>query len=395
MKDLLSACNQASEFLFQKESREPIAKRIAQEKELRDFARRIRDHLHSCFEVYSPPLTKSLPALARPFKAVAWNIERGKHLDSVLQVLKNHPQLKDADFYFLTEVDWGMARTDNRNVTAELGEALGLHAYFAPSYYNFTKGHGTERHLSGKNEYGLHGKAMLSRAPLENLHVVSMPNATDKLNSKEARLGEKRALVGDLNLDRARLRVVCAHLDAYSSPQARAIQLKHALRTSGDVDRVLIAGDWNTNTINSSNGLTLFRSVLGQLILTGPKKMVTQHYPAPERKFDRPLFEMLKDLGFDYEGCNEIGTGTFDLLTNDQELGQMARDQYPMWILKLINRLLEKSGGRVSLKIDWFAAKNLRPLEKKVLRLKPGEDYPPGDRPSDHHPILLSFNLES
>ena len=58
-----------------------------------------------------------------------------------------------------------------------------------------------------------------------------------------------------------------------------------------------------------------------------------------------------------YEPFNEEGAGTFDLLVNDHELGAMAQDQFPLWVLKMINRIVEKSGGRFSLKLDWFAAR--------------------------------------
>jgi hypothetical protein len=99
-------------------------------------------------------------------------------------------------------------------------------------------------------------------------------------------------------------------------------------------------------------------------------------------------------LGLDFEPFNEKGAGTFDLLVNDRELGAMAQDQFPLWVLKLINRIVEKSGGRFSLKLDWFAARGLRPFLSKVIRLRGGADYSPGDRPSDHHPALLSFEIQ-
>jgi hypothetical protein len=63
------------------------------------------------------------------------------------------------------------------------------------------------------------------------------------------------------------------------------------------------------------------------------------------------------------------------------------------WMLKRIRRLIDKSGGKLSLKIDWFAGKNLRGKEKKVVRLKRGSDYQNARRPSDHHPIWLTFDV--
>jgi endonuclease/exonuclease/phosphatase family metal-dependent hydrolase len=390
MQELLSACREASEWLF--EGGEEFSSRRLLSKRFPAF-QRIEEGLHACVQVHAPSATPAAPP-SRPLKAIAWNIERGKHFHSLLSALKNHPDLRDADLYFFTEVDWGMARTGNRNVAGDLGRELGLHAYFVPSYYNLTLGHGAERRVKGQNEYGLHGKAILSRYPLENLRAVALPNLTDKFHSKEARLGQKRALLADLPWKGRRLTLVCAHLDAFSSPVTRERQLSPVLEACAELDPVLMAGDWNTNTLDTASGGGLFFSVLRQLISPGPQRMLREHYPSPERLFERPLFQRLRESGFDHESCNERGVGTFDLFAHDEDLGQMGRDRFPGWILKWINRRVEKSGGLVSLKLDWFAVKSLRCLERKVLRLKKGEDYPPHDRPSDHHPVLLKFDSQ-
>src|SRR5262249_9232922 len=198
MEDLLQLCASTYRHLQALPPEAPLHSLVKTDATLRDFVDRIKQQLHACVEVYSPPGVAPKVDPARPLQAVTWNLERGKNFPSLLRTLRSHSLLRDADLYFFTEVDWGMARSDNRNVAAELGEALGRYAYFAPSYYNFTKGHGSERHLPGQNTFGLHGKALLSRSPLQNLRAVPMTNAFDKLKSKEARLGEKRALVGDL-----------------------------------------------------------------------------------------------------------------------------------------------------------------------------------------------------
>jgi len=392
MEALLSACKKINEILPKGSPYQPVHRLLQTDLRLKDLAREVSKQLHSFSQVYLPaqsPAVRSLSAL----KAISWNIERGKNLDGLLRVFRSHPEFKQADLFLLTEVDWGMARSGNRNVAAELGEALGFYSYFAPSYYNFTNGHGFERNSEGENSLGLHGKAILSRFPLQDIQVIPMPNATDKLKSKEARLGEKRALLGSIALGEKKLNLACTHLDAFSSPKMRARQLGEALRGCQGEGPLLIAGDWNTNTLNSSNGPSIFLSVLKQILLTGPQKMVKEHYPFPYRAYDRPIFETLRRFGLDFEEYNEMGVGTFDLFTNDMELGQMANDQFPRWILKWINGLVKKNGGLVSLKLDWFAGRGLKGLAKKVLRLKSEEDFPAQERPSDHHPIVLDFEI--
>jgi endonuclease/exonuclease/phosphatase family metal-dependent hydrolase len=395
LNELIEACRGASDHLARSPLRGPVQHRLRKDAVLRDYALSIEALLHSCGCLFSPPDSKTGMA-SSGIKAVAWNIERGKRFDALIRTLTAHPELKDADLYFLTEVDWGMARSGNRNVAADLGEALGLYAYFAPSYFNLTAGHGSERHTAEPNSVGLHGLGILSRAPLENLRVAAMTNATDKLKSKEVRIGQKRSLIGDLPGPGGNLALACVHLDAFSSPRMRAFQFRQAvspLLNGASSQPALIAGDWNTNTMNSTSGRTLFLSVLRQLLSPGPRRMIREHHAYPHKKFDRPLFESLRRLGLDYEGLNEAGVGTFDLVTNDTELGQMAMDQFPEWILRWINQLVAKSGGRFSLKLDWFAARGLRPHEKKVVKLRPGVDHSPLDRPSDHHPILLRFEI--
>jgi len=394
MKHLVSLCEEASAYLSRNPLDGSILKRLKKDARLRDLAGEIDTCLHAAGEVYAPAAPVKRPT--KEIKAVTWNIERGKNFNSILRILQTHEDLKGADLYFLTEVDWGMVRSGNRNVAVELGERLGLYAYFAPSYFNFTIGHGSERHLSGRNTVGLHGKAILSRYPLTDLRASSIANATNILTSKESRLGQKRSLIGHLEIAGTQLALACIHLDAFSSPRMRARQIEEAvapLLRGTERAPALIAGDWNTNTINSSSGRTVLLSVLRQLLLTGPKKMIVQHHPFPEKKYDRRLFQTLLQLGFDFESFNEMGVGTYDVVNNDMELGQMAMDQFPKWVLQWINRLIARSGGLVSLKLDWFAGRGLQPLDKKVVRPKPEDDYPPNDRPSDHHPVLLKVCL--
>lgn len=394
LDELEIVCRKACERLAEVPLTGPARPRLRRDKDLKLLADEILRRLHTCGPLNSSATSPAKPK-SGPIKAVAWNIERGKRFESLLEALTANEDLRNADLYFLTEVDWGMARSGNRNVAADLGKALGLHAYFAPSYFNLTPGHGSERYILEPNTVGLHGKAILSRQPLENLRVSAITNATNKLKSKEVRLGQKRSLIADLPIESGKLEVACVHLDAFSSPRMRAYQFQEAitpLLNGSSRGPALIAGDWNTNTMNSSSGRTLFLSVLRQLLSPGPSRMISGHHAFPQKKFDRPLFVALKKLDLEYEDFNETGVGTFDLVSDDMELGQMAKDQFPEWILRWINRLVTKSGGLFSLKLDWFAARGIQPIAKKVVRLKPGSDFPEKvGRPSDHHPILLTF----
>jgi endonuclease/exonuclease/phosphatase family metal-dependent hydrolase len=392
MDTLIEVCRNFNKLLPTWGEPEEFVRQISKNPSVKENVEKLSLLLNSCTEVYAPGL-RPTPVSGQKFRAVCWNLERGKNFPGILRTLREHPHLRDADFYFLTEVDWGMARSKNHHVTAELGEALGYFGYFAPSYFNLSKGHGAERHLPAENSMGLHGKALLSRYPLTRLRTVPLPNCHDKLRSKESRIGQKRALLADLPVGDKTLTLAVSHLDAFSSPRSRRRQLLPAVQALKELDHVLLGGDWNTNTLDSTSTARLLLVLLYQVATVRPVNMIREHLPFPETRFDRPLFSMLREAGFETQSCNTPGEGTYDLLSHNKELGQMANDQYPRWVLKAINHLIVKAGGNMQFKLDWFAAKNLRCLDRRVIRLDDGLGPQLTERASDHHPILLDFQL--
>jgi len=239
------------------------------------------------------------------YRAVAWNIERGTHLEGIIETLRTHPELSNADLYLITETDLGMARSRNRNVARELAEALQLNYFFAPSYLNLTKGCGHEKESDGENSLGIHGNAILSRYPIENCRTVELPNGKDKMRGNEKRIGHQRALIADIVLGDQTLTTSCIHLDAHSSQRHRAMQLHCILDQLAKNDAMLIGGDWNTNTYNSSRTL---HAIIGLWIraFMGTGNMIRNHYPHPYRFWEKELFEMLETRGFDISECDFI-----------------------------------------------------------------------------------------
>lgn len=323
------------------------------------------------------------------YKAITWNIERGKNLPAILKSFTEISDLKNADFILLTEVDWGMARSQNLNIAAEIGRQLELYTYFAPSFFSLTRGHGVEVKVSGHNQYGLHGKAILSKYPLSHLKTLTLPNLTKVMRKRDARIGNKRVLLAS----HGDLRLACVHLDAYSSPRSRARQMTPVLVELAHSKKTLIAGDWNTNTHNTTHTPGLALSVLKQLI-SGPKKAVTQKYANTHSFFDKPLFKLLTQRGFEFEAFNEMGVSTFDLLIDAEEMGAMAAERLPMPLIKGINKLVKHFGGHIPLKLDWFAAKSLNAKEAKVVKI-PKEFHLSGRPASDHHPLYCTFTLKT
>lgn len=325
------------------------------------------------------------------YRAVAWNIERGRHFKGVKEILGAHPELAEADVFLITESDLGMARSANRNVARELCQELGFNYFFAPSYLNLSKGCGHEVEYEGENEFGIHGNAIFSRYPLSNFRTVVLPNGKDKMRGNEKRIGLQRALICDVALGNKTLTLACAHLDAHSSQLHRKQQLEYVIEQLDEIPRdqaVLIGGDWNTSTYNSSRAV---HAIIGfwVRVFHGIDNMVGKHYPCPERFWEKELFEMLELKGFDYKGPNDIGAGTLIYDINDYEQEKNLKEWVPDWCFPFIEWSLRNHNGRLQFKLDWFAARNLQTFNPKVVE----KLIVDGKRASDHAAIVTEFKL--
>src|SRR5207248_1444981 len=157
-------------------------------------------------------------------KAVAWNIERGICLDSVVRFLQQRDSLSSADVLLLSELDWGMARTGNRFVAREIAAALGMSYAFAPCYVALTKGAGLEKQANGENQESLHGNAVLSRFPMRRVHSLALPNGKDKMKGGEKRIGCQRAIIDDVERPLGTFRAESSHQDAHTAHRHRPLQ---------------------------------------------------------------------------------------------------------------------------------------------------------------------------
>lgn len=322
--------------------------------------------------------------------ALAWNIERGNIYEGIVEALKNHADLKDKDLLLLTELDYGMARSKNRFVAQELARELKLNYAFAPVYIALQKGSGVEEFATGENTNSIHGLAMFSKYPMKNVHAVPLPNGKDKMLGKEKRLGYLRALIADIEHPSGTFRAVTTHLDAHCSRQHRHLQIKIVLDHLETLPALptIIGGDWNTTTFNSQSSR---HAILGywRRVLMGPKRVVTKHFPYPDRYFERGLFGELEKRGFDYKNLNESGAGTLHYDVGSIEKNTNLRDWVPEWCFPFIFWAANRVGGTVSGRLDWFTGKQIEVKGKPqtVGNLKNSEDVPL----SDHDAITLDF----
>jgi endonuclease/exonuclease/phosphatase family metal-dependent hydrolase len=331
------------------------------------------------------------PAPARTrYRFVAWNLERGLELDGQLEAFRSDPYLCTADVLLLTETDVGMARSQNRDVAQEIARELGFHYAFLPCYLNLSKGAGREYYSEGKNELGLHGNAILSRYPLGKVRAIRLKNGTDKMAGREKRLGSQAAVVAEIEFPNHRLTAVCAHLDANSSQRHRAAQMRAILDGLDTNLSVVLGGDWNTSTYNSSHPIYAI-SGFWLRVFMGVENVIQNHYLHPYNWFERDLFQTLERCGFDYRACNVIGerTGGYDAACTKTR--QNLSEWVPNWCFAFMRWSLRNHGGRCPIKIDWFATRGLRAENPTVLHeFREGREVPL----SDHDPIGVDVTVD-
>ena len=319
-------------------------------------------------------------APARPqYRFVAWNVERGAQFEGQVEVLRTHPFLRDADVLLLTETDAGMVRSGNRNVARDLARALGMHYAFVPCYLNLTKGSGIEQDLPGANDLGLHGNALLSRYPIANVRPVFLENGVDIMASREKRIGRQAAVAADICFPNATMTAVSVHMDAQSTQRHRYLQLRDVLDHIGGAQAVVVGGDWNTSTYNSSRAL---HAILGfwLRVLMGVDNVIRNHYLHPYRRFERDLFRLLEERGFDYRECNRLGEHTVSYDVEDLRATKALGDWVPGWCFHFIRWALRNHGGRCPVKLDWFATRGVRCRNPVVIHdVREGRAVPLSD----------------
>ncbi len=325
-------------------------------------------------------------------RVLAWNLERGIKLDGIIDALKTHPDLTERDVLLLTELDHGMARSGNRFVAQEIADSLGVNYAFAPVYIPLQKGSGVEAEMAGENTLSLHGLATFSPHPMKNVHAVALPNGKDKMWGKEKRLGWLRALIADIEHPAGTFRTVTVHLDVHCSRAHRRNQMRIILDHLNTLPELptLIGGDWNTTTFNAQ---TATHAILGywRRVMMGVKNVAINHFPHPDRYFERAMFDDLERNGFEYRSLNELGVGTLHYQIESIEKNTNLRDWVPEWCFKFIFWAAGRVGGSVSVRLDWFAGKGLELAAGAKPRTIGDLTDADGSPLSDHDAITLDF----
>jgi len=179
----------------------------------------------------APELGPAIAASRRPdrLRVVTWNVHFAADPDDLAAELARSA-LADADVIAIQEVE---AYPDEPATRAHrLADALGMTWAYAPA------------RAPGVDGTGTHGIALLSRFPLDNVEIRRLPYIDQPIHPRH-----RNALSADLVLGDRRVRFVVVHLDTRIDPADRIRQLDPAVTDLPEpaVDRVIVAGDFNTN----------------------------------------------------------------------------------------------------------------------------------------------------
>lgn len=260
------------------------------------------------------------PRIGEFLRVATWNIERGIEYEAIEAVLSDEAKfaamldakkfpaesekrrelleqaaaLRAADVIILNEVDFGLRRTGYRNVAERLARRLGMNYAFGVQFVELTAiGYTQERRRRADPEEeeivqqiridparykGLHGIAVLSRFPLENVRLVpfrrqpydwykSEKGGASPLEKgkrfiskkvflektlREVRRGGRTTLLAEIADERfpaGRVTIAATHLENRTKPANRVKQLEELLETLKEIRHpIILAGDMNTST---------------------------------------------------------------------------------------------------------------------------------------------------
>ena len=192
--------------------------------------------------------------LPADISVVAWNVERCLFpQETAAQLAEFAPQI-----VLLSEVDHGMARTDQRHTTEDMARAMGMVYAFGVEFHELDLGGPTERVFCTDdfNARGWHGNAILSAVPFEKVTMIRLDDhghwfSSDELaaDPEQPRVGGRMALVAILPSEAGPICVVSTHLESNADAAHRAAQFDLLMDAVDDFAPdmpVLIGGDLNT-----------------------------------------------------------------------------------------------------------------------------------------------------
>lgn len=169
------------------------------------------------------PTPVGVGAEACTVRLASWNVHYAEDPEGLATRLRAATELARADVLMVQEIE--AYPTEAASRTARLAAALGMTWVYVPAR---------------TQDDGTHGIAVLSRHPLEAIHVRQLPFFEQPLRPRQRVATRAEVIVGE-----HRLAIVNLHLDVRLGPVDRIRQLHPAVN---DIpERVVVGGDFNTN----------------------------------------------------------------------------------------------------------------------------------------------------
>lgn len=199
--------------------------------------------------------------VAFPFNVAAWNLERCLFPeDSARKMLAEKPVVA-----LLSEMDNGMARTQQKNMTAELAHHMKMAYAYAVEFIELGLGSEIEHQFCDDdfNAKGFHGNALMASVPMQ--HIFAQRLAGERLwflpgcnqpgaknNGDQPRLGERNAIGAVIETEDGPFVAVSVHLESATRAGYRenqVVQLIEAIEAEFGAMPILIGGDLNTGVL--------------------------------------------------------------------------------------------------------------------------------------------------
>ncbi|SOC44312.1 hypothetical protein SAMN05892877_112148 [Rhizobium subbaraonis] len=188
--------------------------------------------------------------LALPFEVGAWNLERCLFPEATAGLLR---RATPAPVVLVSEMDSGMARTGQRNTTAELAGHLGMAYAYGVEFLELGLGSQTERDFCRDdfNLHGFHGNGLMAAVPLTQPFMLRLEGGRLWFvdGGDQPRLGERMAIGAIIETEAGPFVAVSVHLESAATAAYRerqVVALIDALDHAFPGLPVLIGGDLNT-----------------------------------------------------------------------------------------------------------------------------------------------------
>ena len=286
-------------------------------------------------------------------RVVAWNVQRGRRPAELAHVLR----ASGAGVCLLSELDDGMARTENENTADAIATGIGACYGFGVEFIELGLGDEAERRAAAGhgNDRGLHGNAIVSPARLGDPVVVRLPGSGPgwfAVDSPQPRVGGRVAVLATVLLDGVPVEVASTHLENRTDARHRAEQMEvllHALDERSGGGPAIVGGDFNTLGVS-------YAELLDRALVRRHRREDPTRFTWPVAR--EPLFEVARDHGFEWTDANVAAP------TTEHDAGGLP--------------------DHVPLKLDWILVRGLVARRPAVI---------PATGLSDHHAVLVGVRL--